>query len=215
MDIYSLCGKTRLEFRAKISMYYLLFLTHIDQSVALWFHEHLTHASSGVLILMSDPGSPEYVGSITALTGFFLMWKRLWHHLLALGMAIPGGMLLNILMKTATHRARPFPSSPYIDVGGYSFPSGHTMAATLLYGVLAIFVISMLKGRHSRFLTTVTAAILVVVVAFSRVALGAHYVTDVLAAMITGIIWLYFSLGAVRKIMPKPAGVVVAAEENQ
>src|SRR4029079_9969847 len=68
--------------------------------------------------------------------------------------------------------------------------SGHTIAATLLYGQLLLFLLPLLKTRHSRVICIFSAASLVFVVGFSRVALGAHFLTDVLAAMFFGTIWL-------------------------
>lgn len=179
-------------------------LPALDESVAQWFHAHLTQASSGTVMLMSDPGSPVVVGSLTVLTAFGLAWKRWWHHLAALGFAVPGGMLVNMVMKDTVCRPRPFESSPYIDLGGYSFPSAHTMAAALLYGVLAIFFISLIKDMRLRIGALALAFMLVLTVAFSRVALGAHYVTDVFAAMLASTAWLICSLRAVGILMPKP-----------
>ena len=190
-------------------MHYLSSLQYLDQSVAWWFHAHLTRASSGFLLLMSDPGCPECVGSITALTGLLLMWKRLWHRLLTLGFALPCGMLVNEILKVTIRRVRPFQSSPYLDLGGYSFPSAHTMAATLLYGVLAVFIVSVIRKKQIRLLALVAAGLLILAVAFSRVALGAHYLTDVLGAMAASIGWLYFSFGAARKLTPAPASAPV------
>ena len=104
--------------------------------------------------------------------------------------AVPGGMLLNEWLKLAVHRQRPFVEGPYVDWSGYSFASGHTIAATLLYGQLLLFLLPLLKTRHWRALCICSAASLVFVVGFSRIALGAHFLTDVLAAMVFGIIWL-------------------------
>ena len=77
-----------------------------------------------------------------------------------------------------------------MDWSGYSFASGHTIGATLLYGQLLLFVLPVLKARHWRFLSIFSAMSLVVLVGFSRIALGAHFLTDVLAAILFGIIWL-------------------------
>lgn len=195
-------------------MHLLSFLQQLDQSVALWFHAHLTRSSSGVLLLMSDPGCPACVGSVTGLTAFCLAWKRLWHRLLTLGFALPGGMLVNEIMKITIHRARPFQSSPYLDLGGYSFPSAHTMAATLIYGVLAVFAVSIIKANRRRLLLLIGAAVPVVVVAFSRVALGAHYLTDVLGAIALSIGWLFFSCGLARKLIPAPVPASAAQPEK-
>jgi len=190
-------------------------LPNIDHAVALWFHQHLTASNSNVLLMMSDPGSSLYVGTITVFTALLLAWKRLWNSLAALGFTLPGGMLVNQIMKITIQRSRPFQSSPYLDVGGYSFPSGHTMAAALLYGLLAVFVISMVKRRRWRLLAVAAASLLVLVVAFSRVALGAHYVTDVLGAMLASLAWLYVSLGAAGKMIPKPVAVAAFHEQSE
>jgi undecaprenyl-diphosphatase len=99
-------------------------------------------------------------------------------------------MLLNECLKLLVHRHRPFVDGPFVDWSGYSFASGHTIGATLLYGQLLLFVLPALKARHWRLLSMLTAMSLVALVGFSRIALGAHFLTDVLAAIFFGIIWL-------------------------
>lgn len=190
-----------------------LFIYQTDHAISLWFHEHLTHTSSGALMLMSDVAAPWTVGGLTAVTAAVLAWRRVWHHLLALALAVPGGMVVNELLKVSIHRARPFATSEYIDVTGYSFPSAHTMAATLIYGVLAVVLVSIFRERHHRFAATVCAVMLVIVVAFSRVALGAHYLTDVLGAIAASVAWLRMSFGAAAKFVPRPVRVREDAEE--
>ena len=104
--------------------------------------------------------------------------------------AVPGGMLLNECVKLLVHRHRPFVDGPFVDWSGYSFASGHTMGATLLYGQLLLFLLPLLNGRRLRFACVLGAASLVVLVGFSRIALGAHFLTDVLAGIVFGIVWL-------------------------
>jgi membrane-associated phospholipid phosphatase len=99
-------------------------------------------------------------------------------------------MLLNEWMKILVHRHRPFVDGPFVDWSGYSFASGHTIGATLLYGQLLLFVLPALKARHWRLLCIFSAIFLVLLVGFSRIALGAHFLTDVVAAIIFGTIWL-------------------------
>jgi undecaprenyl-diphosphatase len=148
---------------------------------------------------------------LTAATALLLAWKRLWRGLVTLGLAVPGGMLVNEVMKLSIQRHRPFASSPYIDVSGYSFPSGHTMAAALLYGMLAVFAVSVIKSRRWQLGVATAAFSLVLVVAFSRVALGAHYVTDVTGAILVSSVWLYFCFNAVRKLPPPRVPVRIEA----
>jgi undecaprenyl-diphosphatase len=84
-------------------------------------------------------------------------------------------MLLNEWIKVLVHRQRPFVDGPFVDWSGYSFASGRTIGATLLYGQLLLFVLPVLKTRHSRFLSIFSVISLVVLVGFSRVALAAHF----------------------------------------
>ncbi len=165
-----------------------------DHEVAGWFHAHLTHTFVSVLRAFTDFGSAEWVGIVLFALVLFFAWKRWWPSLVTLIVAVPGGMLLNEWMKVVVHRQRPFVDGPFVDWSGYSFASGHTIAATLLYGQLLLFILPALKARHWRLLSIFSAVSLVALVGFSRIALGAHFLTDVLAAIIFGIIWLVFCL---------------------
>jgi membrane-associated phospholipid phosphatase len=165
-----------------------------DHEVAGWFHAHLTRTFVTVLRAFTEFGSSEWIGVVLFLAVVFFVWKRWWASLITLIVAVPGGMLLNELVKVLVHRHRPFVDGPFVDWSGYSFASGHTIGATLLYGQLALFILPMIKGRSWRTLTVSSAALLILLVGFSRIALGAHFLTDVLAAIFFGIIWLAFCL---------------------
>src|SRR5437667_5717574 len=161
-----------------------------DHEVAGWFHGHLTRTFVSVLRAFTDFGSGEWIGAVLFFVALYFVWKKWWPSLVTLIIAVPGGMLLNECLKLIVHRQRPFVDGPFVDWSGYSFASGHTIAATLLYGQLLLFILPALKTRHWRLLCIISAMSLVLLVGFSRIALGAHFLTDVLAAIIFGIIWL-------------------------
>jgi undecaprenyl-diphosphatase len=161
-----------------------------DHGAATWFHERLTPLFVSVLRVFTEFGSGEWIGIILCALTLFFVWKRWWPSLLTLIVAVPGGMLLNEWLKVLVHRHRPFVDGPFVDWSGYSFASGHTIGATLLYGQLLLFVLPALKARRWRLLCIFSAISLVLLVGFSRIALGAHFLTDVLAAIFFGIIWL-------------------------
>src|SRR5437773_4142171 len=165
-----------------------------DHEVAGWFHAHLTRTFVTVLRTFTEFGSSEWVGVVLFFMVLFFVWKRWWLSLVTLIVAVPGGMLVNDLLKLLVHRHRPFIDGPFVDWSGYSFASGHTIGATLLYGQLALFILPVLKARHWRTLTVSSAALLIALVGFSRIALGAHFLTDVLAAIVFGVLWLAFCL---------------------
>jgi membrane-associated phospholipid phosphatase len=168
--------------------------SNADHGVAMWFHQRLTPGFVSVLRGLTEFGSSEWIGVILFALTFFLVWKRWWPALVTLIVAVPGGMLLNECVKLLVHRHRPFVEGPFVDWSGYSFASGHTIGATLLYGQLLLFVLPLLKARRARLLCISSAASLVVLVGFSRIALGAHFLTDVLAAIFFGALWLMLCL---------------------
>lgn len=161
-----------------------------DHGVATWFHERLTPVFVTMLRAFTEFGSGEWIGIVMFGLVLFFVWKRSWPSLVTLIVTVPGGMLLNEWLKLVVHRQRPFVDGPFVDWSGYSFASGHTLGATLLYGQLLLFVLPVLKARHWRLLCIFSAISLVLLVGFSRIALGAHFLTDVVAAMIFATIWL-------------------------
>lgn len=184
-----------------------------DDGVAAWFHTHLSPTFVNVLRLLTELGSGEWIGIALAGIILFLVWKRSWLAMATLIIAVPGGMLLNELVKAEVHRHRPIFAQPFEVWSGYSFASGHTIGAVLLYGQLALFVVPMLKSRHWRVLATFAVALLVSVVGFTRIALGAHYLSDVLGAIVLGILWLSFCLIVGKQIGARIAQSAVSTGE--
>src|SRR5437773_1102659 len=182
-------------------------LAGADHQIAGWFHAHLSQAFVNILRVLSEPGAAEWIGVVLFVAVILLVWKRAWPALATIIIAVPGGMLLNELLKLAVHRHRPFLDGWFVDWSGYSFASGHTIGATLLYGQLLLFVLPALKARQWRVLTVCSAALLIALVGFSRIALGAHFLTDVLAGILFGILWLAICLFASK---PLRRSVVVA-----
>lgn len=177
-------------------------LSGADHGLATWFHERLTPVFVTVLRGFTEFGSAEWIGIVLFALVIFLAWKRSWPSLVTLVITVPGGMLLNEYIKVLVHRHRPFVDGPFVDWSGYSFASGHTIGATLLYGQLLLIILPMLKesNRHWRLPCIFSAISLVILVGFSRIALGAHFLTDVLAAIVFGAIWLSLCLVAGRSI---------------
>src|SRR5438094_3132496 len=173
-------------------------LAGADHEVAGWFHAHLTRTFVSVLLAFTEFGSGEWIGAVLFFVALYFVWKKWWPSLVTLIVAVPGGMLLNELLKQLVHRHRPFIDGPFVDWSGYSFASGHTIVATLLYGQLALFILPAMKARHWRRLTVASAALLIALVGFRRIALGAHFLTDVLGAIVFGIFWLAFCLFATK-----------------
>lgn len=184
-----------------------------DQQIASWFHAHLTRTFVAVLRVLSEPGSSEWVGIVLFLGLLFFVWRRAWPAAVTFVVAVPGGMLLNELLKLAVQRHRPYLEGPFVDWSGYSFASGHTIGATLLYGQFVLFLLPLMKSKRWQSLTIFLAAALVLSVGFSRIALGAHYLSDVLAAMFFGTFWLIVCLVAGKPMHRRSQSPVPASSD--
>ena len=169
----------------------------IDQAVAVWFHTHRTPGLTTAMNLATGLGSTAWVCGLGLCAALMLTWRRHWYRLLAFGVAVAGGMVLSVILKTAFHRTRSGPEAWSSSFPGFGFPSGHTMAATLLYGGLAACVFDALSTRRVRAGVVFGAISLVALVGSSRLALGAHYLTDVAAAAAAGFSWLFHDDGRV------------------
>lgn len=176
-----------------------------DSAIAHWFRAHLGTTFAAVLWGMSEPASGWVIGGAVVLAALCLARRRSWHRLVTLLLVVPCGALFAEILKLIIQRHRPFEAGPYGVWGGYSFPSGHTISATLFYGFLAVSFIPVLNRRHWRWLCGSLAAALVLAVGFSRVALGAHYLTDVLGAMVLGLTWLAACSVSVRRFRRRPS----------
>lgn len=167
-------------------------LTSVDAFISEWFRIHATPQSTVRMALASSGASPTAVLVLSTGASMVLLWRRRWYALLALALVVPGGVLLNLMLKIAFARARPGWGS--VDLFGYSFPSGHTMTATLLYGLLGVFVAVSVKSWWWRAMTVALVFIIICAVGFSRIYLGAHYFSDVVAAFAAGAAWLAICL---------------------
>ena len=175
-------------------------LTVADVRLSNWLHTHGSASVTTCMLLVTSFGSTVVVSCLAVLFGLYLLWRRQPYWLTAMVLSVFGGMGVNKLLKFVVHRARPHFNDPILSLTSYSFPSGHTMMATVLYGVLAAFLISRTPRWPWRVLIVAVAGCLILLVGFSRIYLGAHYLSDVLAALAEGLAWLSLCLTAVYSV---------------
>ena len=171
-------------------------LTIVDAQLNTWLHAHRSPQLTTTFLVITALGSTWPASCIAVVVGLYLLWRRETHWLAAVWLSVFGGMLLNKFLKYVFHRPRPHFDDPILTLTSYSFPSGHTMAATVLYGVLAALLVTKIKRRSFRVLVILAASFLIALVGFSRMYLGAHYLSDVLGAIAEGLAWLSLCLTA-------------------
>lgn len=131
-------------------------------------------------------GSPQAVITITLVVMYFVL-RRKKHYLEGFFflMALLGGWGLEALFKSIFHRVRPG-INRLIDITGYSFPSGHATVGFAFYGMLAYLLYINLKNRRARILIPFLILVMVFFIGISRIYLGVHYPSDVIAGFATG-----------------------------
>lgn len=175
-------------------------LAVLDTSVAHWLHARAREPLTSALLAWSHLHSTPGIAFLSLLFAWHL-WRRQAHYwMLTLLLAVPPGMLLNVLLKHSYQRARPSFDAPLLSLPTYSFPSGHALAATVFYGVLACYLWTRARSAAQRVAVVVGAALMVALVAFSRLYLGVHFLTDVAAGVAEGLGWLAVCVTAVSSL---------------
>lgn len=145
-----------------------------------------------VLVGITDLGGTGMLVWLLVVGAVWLLVRRQPRLAVYVGVSAAGAMILNAVVKELVGRLRPMVEDPFYTVPGWSFPSGHAMSSLVCYGVLALVFAPLLHGTARRVFIAVVAA-LVVAIGFTRMALGAHYLTDVLGGWLLGTLWLAFT----------------------
>ena len=184
----------------------LLLFFHLAQET-LWANE-MDLIDSIVIWIVRYYSSPFWDKIMLAFTGvgsayFFslaamfllaiLAFYRRWRDGMAMAVCLGGGVLLNILLKNIVARPRP-EVLPVISATGYSFPSGHAMVALCFYGISAYLLSRFFPTFFGRMFIFLLTGILVMMIGISRIYLGVHYPSDVLAGYAAGATWLAFCI---------------------
>jgi len=172
-------------------------ITLLDQQVADWLHRHAFEPLTSFMLLVSQihTGAPMVLMVLALAYYFWRIKARYW--MLALLVATPTGALLNVAIKYIIQRPRPVFDDPLVSLLTYSFPSGHTAAATVFWGLLACYLVIVRPQWSARLLAVLLSVGMVLLVALSRMYLGAHYLSDVLAAMAESVAWLAIWITAI------------------
>ena len=163
---------------------------HFDDATRAAVHTFASPTLTLFMRFMSFVGSTLF---LTLATAGVIVWfaLRKWGReakLFALTMI--GASLLNITLKLAFKRERPVPFFDLSAPESYSFPSGHSLASCVFFAGLAAILSGRIKRKRTRTIMWTAATIMFLLIGLSRIYLGVHYTTDVIAGFASAIIWI-------------------------
>ena len=163
---------------------------NFDDSVRNYVHQFAAPPLTAAMKFISFGGSPLSltVIGITAVVIFLVLkWKRAAALFLV---TMIGEIILNITLKLVFHRVRPESFFDYPLPSSYSFPSGHALGSFCFFGILAWLVTARLENKLLKITIWMVAILLVFSIGLSRIYLGVHFPSDVIAGYTTGLFWV-------------------------
>ena len=150
-----------------------------------------------LLQVLTAPGAAITAWIVLSTLTVGLLIRRRYRLAVYVAVTGLGTAVLSPLLKQLVDRLRPMVDTPVAAAGGPSFPSGHTLAVTVWVGVVLLVLLPVVPPRRRRLVVGIGVA-LVVVVGLTRIALGVHFVSDVLAGWLIGTGWLLVTATAFR-----------------
>ena len=165
-------------------------LHSLDEEVHKWASSARDPGSTWFFTLMTVIGTPVGLGTLVALISLGLALRKRWRWAAYLFLTSAVGGLLNLQLKAWFARARPELAEALRDAHGYSFPSGHAMGSTVVFGALAYLAFRIVVHWRWRAAALAFAAAMILAISASRIYLGVHWISDVAAGIAAGVIWL-------------------------
>ncbi|HEY7598003.1 MAG TPA: phosphatase PAP2 family protein [Actinophytocola sp.] len=164
-------------------------LVALDVATRDWLIEHRARPLTAVMTAFTTIGSSAVLVTLAFGVMVWLGVARRRREAVLVGGTTAGALVLSPVLKNLVERARPG-DAHLVLVNSWAYPSGHSLTSTAVIGVLTTLAASHLASRRARAAVLVAGALLIAAVGISRVYLGVHWPTDVLAGWLIGALWL-------------------------
>lgn len=171
-----------------------------DEFVLQWIATHQADWARQVMFEITLLGTGLVLMTMVAVSAMFLWLSDHRFSAVLLIIATWGGVAMNAILKSRFDRPRPQVFEWGADVLTSSFPSGHAMSATIAYGTVAYLAARLQRKRLARWITLFIAGLLIALICASRLYLGVHYPSDVLAGVVMGLAWTAFCMATLEAI---------------
>ena len=159
-----------------------------DRSFLLWIHQFANSQLDRIFLFFTALGNPPTVVTIFIMTIAWLAMKRRYSDGIRFTIVCVGGVLIDRVMKLFFAKPRPELWHRLITETSFSFPSGHAVGSMVVYGFIA-YILAKEMQQHKQYIYA-AASLLIIAIGLSRLYLGVHYPTDIIAGYGIGFIWL-------------------------
>ncbi|HJP93370.1 MAG TPA: phosphatase PAP2 family protein [Pyrinomonadaceae bacterium] len=165
-------------------------MRHFDEVTRAAVHQLASPALTTIMRGLSFIGSTVSLTVATTVVVISFALHKWGREAKLFAITMIGGSLLNMTLKLAFKRARPIPFFNLTPPETYSFPSGHSLMSCCFFGALAAILAARIKRRSVRVIVWAFATVMFLLIGFSRIYLGVHYTTDVIAGFAAALIWI-------------------------
>jgi undecaprenyl-diphosphatase len=151
------------------------------------------------MVFATQLGSGTFIIISSILIILMLIISKKFNCAWIIAISLLGQEIISSLIKHLVARARPDILTHLVQADGYSFPSGHSLAAAVFYGLLAYLLTQSIKKPVYRYGIWILAFGLIVLVGFSRIYLGVHWPTDILGGILLGFLWIFLVVSVFNK----------------
>jgi membrane-associated phospholipid phosphatase len=177
-----------------------------DVAFAQALHDAQTPQWHRAFSVVSWFGTREALAIATVTVSVVLLLQRQMLFAFGFVAAQAGGGLLNRVLKETFERTRPEFADPVLAASSWSFPSGHAMGTFILCGMVCYLLVRETRSWTTAAIIVIASASWCVVMAFSRLYLGVHYASDVLAGLLAGVAWVAVCVSALEVLRRRTAG---------
>ena len=167
-----------------------------DQALQTWVHGFTTPLLTELMRGLSWIGSPFVLAPSVSLAAALLWWRGMKDDAVLVAAAALGGIALDEVMKLHFKRLRPDVPWAFVHEHSFSFPSGHSVLAIVMYGVIVYKTQDKLRRPWAKAALMIGAFLMVAGIGVSRVYLGVHYPSDVAGGYFVGAVWLAAVIGS-------------------
>ena len=163
---------------------------HFDETTRAAVHQLASPLLTTIMRGISLAGSTLVLAIGTTIAVIYFATKKWGREAKLFAVTMIGASLLNVTLKLAFKRPRPVPFFDLTAPETYSFPSGHALTSACFFGALAAILTARIKSRRAQIVIWIVTTVMFLAVGFSRIYLGVHHTTDVIAGFAAAFIWI-------------------------